>query len=202
MSAAELLEHAQAEGVALALVEGRLTWEANHEPPAELLEEIRSHRMEIIEALSAVNDPTPQAANWLARLAGLLACSPDYLLERGFVDRNDLAEQHQQHPRYAARLIRSHPDWHRDEDFRAQYAREEFFESLKRGETARPIRPREREPAQDFEFSDTAKSRDWPAARDAYHAHTLGNCTHCYPPLGRYCVTGSDLRARYLATPH
>lgn len=185
MSAAELLEHAQAEGVALVLVEGRLTWEADHEPPSELLEQIRSHRLEIIEALSAVNDPTPQAAKWLARLAGLLACSPDYLLERGFVDRNDLAEQHQQHPRYAARLIRSHPDWFRDEDFRAQYAR-----------------VRESEPAQESELSDTVKPRDWSAARDAYHGHTLGNCTHCYPPLGRYCVTGFDLRARYLATPH
>ena len=111
MSAAELLELAQAEGVLLLLDDGRLTWEADHEPPGELLEEIRSHRLEIIEALSAANDPPQQAMEWLVRLAALLGCSPGYLLEHGFVDRHDLAEQHRQHPRFAARLIRSHPDW-------------------------------------------------------------------------------------------
>lgn len=52
MSAAELLELAEAEGVLLVLDDGRLTWEADHKPPGELLEEIRSHKAEIIAHLT------------------------------------------------------------------------------------------------------------------------------------------------------
>jgi len=48
---------------------------------------------------------------WLAAVAALLECEPAYLLERGFVDHHDLAEQCGMPPRYAARLIRSHPEW-------------------------------------------------------------------------------------------
>ncbi len=81
MSAVELLEQAQALGVLLVLDDGRLTWEADHEPPGELLEEIRTHRLEIIEALSEANDPSQPDMEWLARLAVLLCCTPDYLLE-------------------------------------------------------------------------------------------------------------------------
>lgn len=111
MSTVELLEQARAEGVLLVLDDGRLTWEADHEPPGELLEEIRTHRLEIIEVLSAANGPSQQAMEWLASLAILLCCTPGYLLEHGFVDRHDLAEQRHIHPRFAARLIRTHPDW-------------------------------------------------------------------------------------------
>ncbi|KRW65811.1 hypothetical protein AO741_13615 [Pseudomonas sp. TTU2014-105ASC] len=111
MSAAQLLELAQAEGIQLVLEDGRLTWEADHEPPGELLQEIRTHRLEIIKALHEASDSPPQAMEWLEKLAGLLGCSPDYLLVHGFVDRHDMAEQCHIHPRFAARLIRTHPDW-------------------------------------------------------------------------------------------
>ncbi len=124
MSAAKLLEQAQAEGVLLMLNDGRLTWEADHEPPGELLEEIRSHRLEIIEALSAANDSPQRAWDWLARVARLLGCSAEYLLERGFVDHHDLAEQHLHHPCFAARMISTHPDWRQPDEFLQQYARE------------------------------------------------------------------------------
>lgn len=111
MSAAELLSMARAEGVALVLEGDRLTWAADHQPPAELLTSIKAHRLEIIEALSAANDPPPEALAWLERVAGLLGCSSAYLLERGFIDRHDLAEQCGTHPCFAARLIRTHPAW-------------------------------------------------------------------------------------------
>lgn len=71
MSAAKLLELAQAEGILLTLDDGRLTWEAGHEPPDELLEEIRSHRLEIIEALRITNDASQRAWDWLARAGRL-----------------------------------------------------------------------------------------------------------------------------------
>ncbi|MFR0693457.1 hypothetical protein ACLUTX_28965 [Enterobacterales bacterium AE_CKDN230030158-1A_HGKHYDSX7] len=102
MSVAELLERAQAEGVSLALEDGRLIWEADREPPGELLEEIRSCRLGIIEEL---------ARDWLSRVAHLLGCTPEHLLEHRFIDHHDLVEQHQQAPWRVARLIQTHPDW-------------------------------------------------------------------------------------------
>lgn len=110
MSAVELLEQAKAEGILLVLDGERLSWEANHQPPAELLAEIKAHRLEIIARLKVANE-SPEALAWLACVADLLRCSPDYLLLHGFVDRHDLAEQHQQEPWRAARLIRTDPRW-------------------------------------------------------------------------------------------
>jgi len=72
---------------------------------------VRDHRAELLAELAAANDPPPEAFTWLAAVARLLGCRPDYLLERGFIDRHDLDEQHRAHPRFAARLIRTHPAW-------------------------------------------------------------------------------------------
>lgn len=184
MSAAQLLELAQAEGIQLVLEDGRLTWEADHEPPGELLQEIRTHRLEIIKALHEASDSPPQAMEWLEKLAGLLGCSPDYLLVHGFVDRHDLTEQHQHPPRFAARLIRSHPQWRAPAGFSEQYTREDGHE---------PYEPQN---------ADEVISPAWIAARDAYHAHAFGACPRCYPPLKRHCLIGAELRARYDHEPH
>jgi len=110
MSAAELLEQAKAEGILLVLDGERLSWMADHQPPAELLSEIKAYRLEIIALLNVANE-SPEALAWLEGVASLLGCSSDYLLVHGFVDRHDLAEQCHIHPRFAARLIRTHPDW-------------------------------------------------------------------------------------------
>jgi len=188
MSAAALLEQAQAAGVLLLLDDGHLTWEADHEPPGELLEEIRTHRLEIIEALSEVNDPLAKTVEWLASLAILLRCTPGYLLEHGYVDRHDLAEQCHIHPRFAARLIRTHPDWHQPSE-RSHAVPEHSTRTRK--EACEPC-----EPQSDGEGNSLALI----VARDAFHRHAVGKCQDCYPPLGRYSITGADLRARYLET--
>ena len=190
MSAAELLEQAEAEGVLLVLDDGRLTWEADHEPPGELLEEIRTHRLEIIEALSEANDPSQPDMEWLARLAVLLCCTPDYLLEHGYVDRHDLAEQRHIHPRFAARLIRTHPDW-RPPSERSAHVREGVAPT----ETAE-FRD-QYAPAREGGLAAAHCSPTWRAARDALHRHAYGNCPHCCPPKGRYCAVGAELCARY-----
>lgn len=181
MSAIELLNRAKAEGVLLLLVDGKLIWEAAQTPAADLLARLSAHKPEIIEALYRVNCPSPQAWEWLAHLASLLDCSPTYLLDRSFVDHHDLVEQHQLHPRYAAKLIRSHPDWRQPGAPRQQcaQAREGSSESQHARHTAATAAPA------------------WLAARDAFHAHTLGCCPYCFPALGRYCVTGAELRACY-----
>lgn len=182
MSAAELLEQAHAEGVLLVLADGRLTWKADHQPPIELLTEIKEHRLEIIEALSAVNDPQQQAMEWLARLAALLYCSPGYLLARSFIDQHDLEEQLDADPVAVARLIRSNPAW------------------MPQGEhLEQPQQDGQRQPQHVHHTAATA-SPEWVAARDAYINHLMA-CRACYAPSGHYCVTGAELRAQYDATP-
>jgi hypothetical protein len=106
VTALDILEQVKAEGVVLALVDDRLTWKSDHEPPAQLLEQIRTYRPEIIEVLTRP---------WLVRLARLLGCSPDNLLASGFFDRDDLIEQYQHSPWVIARLIQIHPAWRRPE---------------------------------------------------------------------------------------
>ena len=181
MNAVELLQIAQAKGVLLALVQGRLTWEADHQPPADLLAELVAHKVEIIEALNGANDPPAEALAWLVGVARLLECSPDYLLVSGFVDRHDLTEQHQHPPHFAARLIRSHPQWPEPAEFCDQYARA-------REEACEPCEP---------QSANDGISRDWITARNAYHAHAIGACPDCHPSHKRHCATGAELRARY-----
>ena len=41
---------------------------------------------------------------------------------------------------------------------------------------------------------------EWLAARDQYYGHAFA-CILCHPPTGRYCPTGTALRAIYEATP-
>jgi hypothetical protein len=113
MTTPEVLNMAVGDGVALKLVGGRLMWSADHQPSDELLAELKTRRPAIVQALRC---------QWLAGVAALLECSPAYLMERGFIDHDDLAEQCEMHPRYAARLIRSHPEWsrHHSQDIQIQ----------------------------------------------------------------------------------
>ena len=60
MSAAELLTIAAKEGVLLVLNGDRLTWEADHQPPYDLLASIKAHKLELIKALTPANDPAEQ----------------------------------------------------------------------------------------------------------------------------------------------
>ena len=52
MSAAAVLEWATAEGVRLVAREGRITWQADHQPPPALLERLREHRQSVLDALA------------------------------------------------------------------------------------------------------------------------------------------------------
>lgn len=73
---------------------------------------VRQHRDELIAEVSAQRYPsTADVMRWLSSVARYLACTPGYLLERGFIDRYDLSEQRGTQPLFAARLIQSHPNW-------------------------------------------------------------------------------------------
>jgi hypothetical protein len=113
MNAVELLKRAEAEGVLLTIIDGRLIWDADHNPPIELLEELKSSKQEVIDALRVNNDVPPQSRAWLENIAQLLNCSADYLITHGFIDQDDLHEQYQMPPRLIVRLISTHPLWKR-----------------------------------------------------------------------------------------
>lgn len=183
MSAFELVEQAKAVGVLLVLVDGRLTWEAEHEPPTELLADLAKHKSEVVAVLEVMDTAPATAWVWLKQLASLLECSPDYLLKEHFVDRNDLVEQHQQAPWRVARLIHTHPEW-QPPSGHSENAAAEFGEQYARASAE----------GMPGHLASTA----WRAARDIYHAHAVGGCPHCYPPLGRHCATGRELRDRYI----
>lgn len=70
---------------------------------------------------------TTQQVEWLARVARLLGCSPEYLLERRFLLPDELAMYCNTHPRIAASTISSHPNWHQQLEHSA-HAREEACE--------------------------------------------------------------------------
>ncbi|PWK32568.1 hypothetical protein [Pseudomonas sp. OV226] len=177
MGAHDLIKQAKAEGVVLVLAEGRLTWESDHQPSAVLLESVRANRLAIIEHLSRP---------WLVRLAQLQGCSPEYLFEHRFIDHDDLLEQHQVPTWKVAMALRTHPNW-------CQVGAEQTRPALELAPA--PV-------IQQHHTVECHQSLEWLAARDAFHSHVLGNCPECYPPTGRYCAIGAELRARYLeATP-
>jgi hypothetical protein len=183
MSAAEVLSRASAEGVALVLEGNRLIWTADHQPPVDLLTSIKAHRLEIIAALGAANDSTVEAQAWLARVACLLECSPGYLLEHGFIDRYDLAEQRRIHPRFVVPLIRSNPAWGQE-----------------RPDTPAPSAPEQENNRARCVLTAVTATPEWCRAYNLYLNHLM-LCRACHAPTNRYCVTGAELRQRYGQTP-
>lgn len=83
MNAAALLKMVKAEGVTLVLVGNRLTWEADHQPPADLLSTVKEYRQEVIIALSTVGDPPIEQTNESTRLVLTAAtASPEWVAIR------------------------------------------------------------------------------------------------------------------------
>ena len=73
---------------------------------------MHQHRDALFAEVSAQHyPPTADVMRWLSSVARYLGCTPGYLLEKGFIDRHDLSEQHRSHPRQVAALIRTHPRW-------------------------------------------------------------------------------------------
>lgn len=183
MSATELLSRASAEGVALVLEGDRLTWTADHQPPIDLLTNIKAHRLEIIAALGVANDSTAETQAWLARVAYLLECSPAYLLEHGFIDRHDLAEQRRTHPHFVVPLIRSNPAW-----------------VLEQPGIPAPSAPGQEYIRAQSSLTAATTTPEWCRVRDRYINHLM-LCSACHAPTGRYCVIATELRQRYDQTP-
>ncbi|MBV7546316.1 hypothetical protein KW849_08405 [Pseudomonas sp. PDM26] len=182
MSAAEVLSRAGAEGVALVLEGDRLTWTADHQPPVDLLTSIKAHRLEIIAVLGAAKDSTAEA-QWLAHVACLLECSPGYLLEHGYIDQHDLAEQRRIHPRFVVPLIRSNPAW-----------------GLERPDTPAPPASEQENSRARCVLTAVTVTPEWCRTYNLYLNHPM-LCHACHAPTNRYCVTGAKLRQRYDQMP-
>lgn len=204
MITAALIEQTNTAGIMLALNGDRLTWSASKEPSPELLAQLREGKAQIIEHLRQ------RQHAWLDRVAALLNTSASKLLELGLIDLDDLAEQYQTHPRFAARLIESNPVWQRGslvrDEVRAPYAREHvllrsnFAHELHAREVRTKCEPTGLNNGNTPTRESSASKRsapEWIAARDAFHSHAVGNCNECYPPAGRYCPTGLALLALY-----
>ena len=166
-------------GLSVAVAGGKLRVTPAHLITDTLRQYVRDHRDELLT--EAANDPPAETLAWLARVARLLECSPEYLLERGFIDRCDLAELSRAHPARVVALIRSNPAW-------AAPAPKE----------AATLADRTDQPQHVVNTAATALP-EWIAARDQYVTH-LSACCDCYAPAERYCVTGIELRQGYNAT--
>lgn len=167
-------------GLSVAVAGGKLRVTPAHLITDTLRQYVRDHRDELLT--EAANDLPPETQAWLARVARLLECSPAYLLERGFIDQRDLAEQYHSDPARAAVLIRSNPDWVGPEAISAPSHVDGKDEPQRGVHTAATASP------------------EWIAVRDRYIGHLM-TCRGCHAPLGRYCATGAYLCAHYAASP-
>ncbi|WP_339846968.1 hypothetical protein [uncultured Halopseudomonas sp.] len=188
MNAAVLIEQANTAGIILALNGESLAWSARKQPSPELLIQLREGKAQIIEHLRQ------QQHGWLDRVAALLNTNAGTLLEHGLIDLDDLAEQYQKHPRFAALLIETSPAWQKvnlvRDEVRAPYAREVRTECV-------PTKVNKGNTPKRENSTNKRRAPEWIAGRDAFHNHAVGNCNKCYPPAARYCPTGLDLLALY-----
>jgi hypothetical protein len=185
VSAAELMHRASVAGVEMVVSqEGRLKLRADFEPPAELQAELAAHKVEIIAALSAANDPI-QPNTWLSRVARLLVTRPVVLLKDGHLEPHDLVELVGTDAGLVADAIRASPAWINRPQRIDQPPEVHAAEELK--------------PQRTVNTAATA-SQAWREADAAYTNHLM-SCRACHAATGRYCAAGADLRQRYNNTP-
>lgn len=181
MIVADLIHRAADAGISMIYRNGALQLYAERQPPPELLAKLIAHKVEIIAALSAANDPIPPTA-WLSHVARLLGTSPIVLLGGGHLDEHDLAELAGTDAALVADTIRVSPTWINRPQGVEQPAEVHLAEQLE----LQHITPK--------------TSRAWREADAAYTNHLM-NCRACHSATSRYCVAGADLRQRYKNTP-
>lgn len=185
MSAAELIHRASRAGIEMMLMQsGRLRLRAPRQPSADLLAELATHKIEIITALNAANDPMRPSV-WLAHVARLLNTCPGILLEEGHLEQHDLVELAGTDPALVATAIRASPAWINRPQQIEQPAEVHAVEEFK--------------PQHTVHTAATA-TQVWREA-SAAHINHLMSCDECYAPMSRYCAAGRDLRQLYNRTP-
>lgn len=182
--APDLIRRAADAGVSMTYCNGGLQLRAVRQPPTELLAELSAHKIEIIAALIAANDPMLSSA-WLSRLARLLDTRPAVLLEEGHLESHDLVELADADVVLVADIIRASPAW---------------IDRPQRVEQSVEVHAVEEVKPQQIIHTAATASKAWREAAAAYNNHWM-SCPDCYAAIGRYCVAGLDLRQRYNNTP-
>ncbi len=101
-----IIESAAAAGVHLAARNGQIELTAKDRPGAQLLEQLRTHKAAVITELERLQ------WLWLERVAHLLQRPPEWLLQHGIIDDDDMRELWHTEPREAAKAARTGPDWY------------------------------------------------------------------------------------------
>lgn len=171
------IDYLRQSGLSVLVADGKLRVTPVHLITDTLRQYVRDHREALLVEVST--EPPPEALAWLARVARLLECSPDYLLGRGYIEQRDLAELYRTHPSQVVALIRSNPAWAAPAPKRDNPQIEED-----------PDEP------QHFIQTMLTASPECRAARDAFYNHLMP-CRACHAPVGRYCPVGDELRQRY-----
>ena len=159
---------------------------AESPPSAELLEQLKTHKAELLAELSSpetANRPKMPPHALLVRVANLLGVHRDYLLEQGFIEPCDLEEQGHADPLAIANLIRTNPRWI---DRPAKH--------LQGPTTAQEGSGTPK--AYQTHWTAALASAEWLQARDAFHHHIF-SCSECYAPIGRYCDDGLYLKYNF-----
>ncbi|MDE4538260.1 hypothetical protein GIB19_13655 [Pseudomonas sp. ITEM 17296] len=169
LSAAELMHRASAAGVEMVVSQdGCLQLRAVHPPSDDLLVELAAHKIEIIIALNAANDPMPSSA-WLSRVARLLNTRPAVLLEEGHLESHDLVELADADVVLVAAIIRASPAW---------------IDRPQRVEQSVEVHAVEEVKPQHTIHTAATASKAWQEASAAYNNHWM-SCPDCYAATGR-----------------
>ena len=193
MSAA--LDYLTAQGLNLHLEGGQLRLTPASRLTDETRQWVRQHKAELLAELQqgAMHHRSGLAPHTLlVRVANLLGVHRDYLLERGFIEPCDLAEQAHADPLAIAALIRSDPRW-RARD------RSTGLSRLKTHHSVEPVGRGEPQ-AHTTHWTAQIAPMEWIEARDAYLNH-LAACPHCWAPIKRHCPEGQALHQHYQSQP-
>lgn len=105
MNAAAIIEQALLDGVMLGTDGQNIKLAASKQPSAELLDSLKRSKQQVIDELKCLQ------SQWLERVAHALQRPPDWLLEHGIIDANDMCELWHTEPREAAKTAKTGLNW-------------------------------------------------------------------------------------------
>ena len=106
MTAAAIIEQALLNGVMLSTDGQNIKLAASKQPSAELLDSLKRSKQQIIGELERLQ------SQWLERVANALQRPPEWLLQHGIIDADDMRELWHTEPREAAKTAKTGLDWH------------------------------------------------------------------------------------------
>ena len=105
MTAAAIIEQALLSGVMLGTDGQNIKLAASKQPSVELMDSLKCAKQQVIDELERLQ------RQWLERVAHALQRPPDWLLEHGIIDANDMCELWHTEPRTAAKTAKTGLNW-------------------------------------------------------------------------------------------